>query len=145
MTAVYRCVKCQWINRHVTTLLDPRYGKGHCMACGKERMFIRYGEPEGGQRLKDEGMAQADAHASAGADAAWRIAARTAALRLANSGMDFTQDDITNTVGLPSVRNATGALLAGLARQNLIVRVGDTTGSRDSQHSRRISVWRGKP
>lgn len=143
---VYRCQKCQRAARPDTlqTTIDPRWRRGTCLTCQKERIFIRHGEPEEGERLKEDGIHRADQHASEGVDMAWRIAARTAALRLANSGMEFTQDDITNVVGLPTIRNATGALLSGMAKQHLIERVGDTTGSRDSQHSRRISVWKGR-
>jgi hypothetical protein len=127
----------------LTILLDPRYAYGHCLGCRKQQTFIRYDEPEGGQALKAEGMAKASLSAGQGSDAAWKIEARAAALALAATGAEFTQDDITDRVGLPTIRNATGSLLSGLARSGKIVRLGDTNGKRDSQHSRRISVWRG--
>ena len=97
-----------------------------------------------GEILKERGMAQAASNAAQGVDAAWIAAATAEARRLAAIGKPFTIDHITDKVGLPIHRNATGHLLPSLARQGLIVRVGDAVGTREEQHGRRVSLWRGR-
>lgn len=135
----WRCSVCRAATYGaITNSLDPRYSMGYCTACRKRQTFVLHAEPAEGEALKEEGMAIAEAH-----DPDWKQAAREVARLLAASGREFTQDDITDAVGLPRSRNATGSLLSGLARSGAIVRVGDTKGKRDSQHARRISVWRG--
>ena len=141
---IWRCTAC--LGQHhgsVARTLDPRYGSGYCLPCRQQRIMQVHDEPATGEALRDAGMARAASNASNGVDGAWQAAARQVARLLAESGREFTQDDITDEVGLPSSRNATGSLLAGLARKGIIVRVGDRKGKRDSQHARRISVWRG--
>lgn len=143
MTRIWRCQTCRATKAKVTPLLDPHYGYGRCLACGKDRIFRVHDEPDEGEALRDAGMDSATSHAKSGVDSAWRARAEQVARELAATGREFTQDDITDRVGLPTVRNATGGLLSGLSRQGIIERVGDVKGSRDTQHARRISVWRG--
>ena len=46
MTAVWRCQKCQRERggEGITTLLDARYGSGHCAGCRTTRMFTATGQ-----------------------------------------------------------------------------------------------------
>lgn len=140
MKQVWRCTRCQrqpWVGT-VMRGIAVRYGTGKC-ACGG-RSFYLHDEPDEGEAAKTYGMALAKA---VGIDAAWHAAAEQCARGLAQSGVVFTQDEVTDQVGLPTHRNATGSLLAGLARRGVIIRVGDVKGSRASQHARRISQWKG--
>lgn len=142
MKQVWRCTRCQRkpFPGTVARGVVDRYATGKC-ACGG-RAFYLHDEPDEGEAAKAAGMATAQRGAE-GPDVAWRIEAERCARWLAGSGMVFTQDEITDRVGLPIRRNATGSLLSGLARSGVIIRVGDVKGSRDSQHARRISQWKG--
>lgn len=167
-----RCTRCEAaVYGTVTPALDPRYGIGYCHTC-RQRVTVRQeinpeaaeaecgcgaiGVPshtnaqhyentrplEGGA-LRDAGMASAALNADQGVDAAWRSAATDVVRVLAASGQAFTINDVTDQVGLPSHRNATGSLLPTLARQGLIRKVGFAKGTRASQHARDVALWRG--
>lgn len=92
-----------------------------------------------GQRLRDEGMDRAE---RAEADV-WKALASNCALRLAAAGEPFSIDDIIEAVGRPSRPNATGAIIMGLARRDLIVRVGVTTSRRTETHAHTNPLWQG--
>lgn len=138
--------------------VDPRYATGFCYACRQRRQL--WAEVRGERRkatgmapaphadplpevLKQQGMAMAALNADQGVDAAWRSAATQIVRILASQGIDFTINDVTDQVGLPSHRNATGSLLPTLARQGLIRKVGHARGTRASQHARDVALWRG--
>ena len=54
----------------------------------------------------------------------------------------FTTDDVIAAVGLPTRRNAVGALMTYLAKKGLIERVGTRRSRREKSRLRLISVWR---
>ena len=139
----FRCLDCNGLSLDglVETLLDPRWATGYCITCRRTRTFRR--AESDGEARKAAGMAQAALTADQGVDAAWRSAAIDVVRVLANSGKPFTINDVTDQVGLPSHRNATGSLLPTLARQGLIRKVGFSKGTRASQHARDVALWRG--
>lgn len=98
-----------------------------------------------GDRLRDQGMALAEA-----AVPTWTDDARDAIDYLADRGRPFTADDLVALVGLPrpsepNRNNAVGAVLGGAARRGRIRRVADATAGRPLSHSRRLTVWEGNP
>ena len=77
----------------------------------------------------------------------WRPKAKSALEELADSGRQFTAEDLEAMVGLPDVgsnkNNAVGALFGAASRSGLIEYVGTTKASRATSNARRISVWKG--
>lgn len=77
----------------------------------------------------------------------WRTAAKWSLWQLAQTGREFTADDVIAAVGLPRPaglsNNAVGALFSQAARKKIIRRVGDTTTKRKLGHARRVSLWVG--
>ena len=165
----WRCVKCKRSRKpgdpELKTTLTDKYLSGQCIGCKRAlRMFERVpalvytadglkdqdgtvvqGSPnQQGDELKEHGMRAALNAASHGVDADWTRRALAVADRLILHRGEFTSEDITDEAGLPVHRNATGALINGLARKGRIYRVGFRKGTRDSQHSRQIAVWRAK-
>lgn len=140
MTA-YRCVVCKALPVGSVELLLDGWGMSYCTGC-KTRQFFR--REQSGPALARHQMDAAALNAAQGVDSGWIAAATAEARRLAATGAPFTIDTITNKVGLPIHRNATGHLLPSLARQGLLVKVGFTQGTRESQHGRAIAVWRGR-
>ena len=167
----WRCVKCHRVRKlgdpSLRDTLTAKYLSGPCIGCKRAvRMFERVPavvwSPEGlkdeagqpvetgpvdssagqGERLKEQGMRAALNGASHGVDVEWTRRALAVADRLIIQRREFTSEDITNEAGLPSHRNATGALVNGLARKGRITRIGYRKGTRASQHSRAIAVWR---
>lgn len=147
MTA-YRCMVCEAEGSRyfLRPTIDEKYAQGRCIHCKADRLFRATAAQEPpGATLALQGMEAAAANASQGVDAAWQQAAEQVALELAHSGRDFTIEDITDRCGLPTTRNATGALISGLARRGLIEWTGQmSASSRSERHTNLNRVWRGR-
>lgn len=163
----WRCVRCHRTRRPGDPTLSPtltdKYRSGQCVGCKRAlRMFERrpamvwdgtrltevgIDDPGTshaglGDALRDDGMATALSNASDGTDAAWIVEAQKHADILIVQRREFTSEDITDRAGLPMSRNSVGAFMGKLSRSGRIGLVGYRKGTRDSQHSRRIAVWR---
>lgn len=87
--------------------------------------------PTTGEQLRDEGMARADQ----AADPDWKDAAWRAIVVLANSGDEFTADDVWERVGFaPSEPRALGPLLVKAAKTGMIRNTGRRRNSRRPEH-----------
>jgi hypothetical protein len=79
----------------------------------------------------------------------WTQRATGALLTLAQSGRQFTSDDLVEIVGLPAgttrtaANNAVGALFARYSRKHLITSCGVKATDRSSSHGRSIRIWVG--
>lgn len=80
----------------------------------------------------------------------WRERAERAVLMLSITGAPFTSEDVTARAGLPrgegqgmNRNNAVGALVSTCVQRGWIVRVGETSARRRSQHSARLASWQG--
>lgn len=150
----WRCTACKRVRKPgdspLQETLTPKFMSGKCNGkCRARRMFERVPQAvwDGhqiveGEQLKQEGMEKALSNAKDGTDAAWVAEANRAADILIVQRRDFTVEDIVSRAGLPTNRNATGAFMNGLARSGRIALVGYRKGTRESQHARRIAVWR---
>lgn len=148
-----RCQVCGFVNEYGkgTPSLVPGLVLARCHGkCGKTTPHREIGEhaPDRdrqpvateGDRRKDRGMDLVSI-----ADPGWREVAVAEVRRLAESGRDFTADDLTGKVGLPGHVNAVGAVFGAASRQGLIEQVGwRKAAGRASQQSRRLAVWRGR-
>lgn len=153
MREEWRCTTCKRVRAAgdppIHDTLTPKFQAGKCRGCRALRMFERVPQAvwDGkqlieGEALKQEGMKQALDNAKDGTDMAWVVEANRAADILIVQRRDFTIEDIVERAGLPTNRNATGAFMNGLARSGRIALVGYRKGTRESQHARRIAVWR---
>lgn len=151
MSGRWSCTVCgrEALTSILNRTVSDRYRSGHCLDCKTVRMHqlaadpTPVADPVQGERLKAEGMASAETTASLGTDAAWQVEARRVIASLAAARVEFTANDVTARAGLPSSRNAVGAMLSGSARRGTIVRVGYQKGDRASQHARVVAVWKG--
>lgn len=97
-----------------------------------------------GERLKLDGQTLA-----ANAVPPWSTTARRILELLAETGEEFTSEDLTAIVGLPreapgmNRNNAVGAVISGAARAGVIERVGYRLARRPNQHAANLAVWRG--
>lgn len=97
------------------------------------------------RRARDAGQARAQGKA----DPVWVAAFRAEVIRLANTGQEFTSEDVTAVVGLPSGgvaqhrNNAVGALMGGMARRGFIVRTRYAQSTRPVSHAAVLAHWRG--
>jgi hypothetical protein len=79
----------------------------------------------------------------------WTERATGALLALAESGRQFTSDDLVEIVGLPAgatrtaANNAIGALFARYSRKHVIQTCGVKATGRTSSHGRSIRIWVG--
>jgi hypothetical protein len=79
----------------------------------------------------------------------WTQRATGALLALAESGRQFTSDDLVDIVGLPSgatrtaANNAVGALFARYSRKKVIKSCGAKATGRHTSHGRAIRIWIG--
>ena len=101
-----------------------------------------------GETLKETGQAFAVAGAYASHEE-WVSAFNKRLDELAASGMLFTSEDVTATVGFyrePGMNrnNAVGALMTAAARHGTIERVGWVASRLPRQHGAAIAQWRGK-
>jgi hypothetical protein len=138
----WRCIKCGTEaggSRLSATIFD-KYRSGRCRVCKVDRLHEAVAEPA---VLRAEGEAAVLAAVENGVDAAWRIEATTRIEELIAGGARFTADDVTARVGLPTHRNAVGALLSAFARKGRIRTVAFGRGERSSQHSRTVRIWQG--
>lgn len=157
---VWRCTTCKRRREAGDPSLKPtlteKYRSGKCKRCRAMRMFelepvLEYDPADGslhertasGEELKQAGMAAAAAAADR-TDGDWKREARAVAMGLIAKRVRFTINDITDRVGLPSHRNATGSFLNGLAREGLIGKVGYEKGDRASQHARTVTIWQAR-
>ena len=95
-----------------------------------------------GQRRRDDG---ADVALNSERMTNWRGAAKVALLAYADTGKEFSADDITREVGMPpgGNHNAVGGLFLWAKNSGFIHAVGYTQGERASAHARVQRTWRG--
>ncbi len=92
--------------------------------------------------------AEGQARALAGADE-WRERAAHRVLVLAVTRKEFTSEEVTAEVGLPTgsvsmnKNNAVGALISECARRGWITPVGYRPAKRRSQHAATLRTWKG--
>lgn len=141
------CQACGFNNEYGsgTPSLVPGLVLARCQRCGKQtphRKVDRDPQPVAaeGDRRREEGIAKVEA-----AEPRWREAAIAWIKRIAAGGAEFTADDLTRRIGVPTHRNAVGAVFAQASRQGLIEQVGwRRAAGRASQQGRRLAVWRGR-
>jgi hypothetical protein len=79
----------------------------------------------------------------------WGMRAHDVIAELARSGAEFTVDDLTSRIGLPSAgtnaNNAVGAVFSSAAKRGEIVRVGYRPSRRVVGHGRVVAIWTGAP
>lgn len=140
----YVCIKCgtESAGTGLSLTVFDQYRAGHCRVCGKSDALYRLVPDPRAARA--EGEAAVLAAVDEGIDAAWRWEAEKRLRELIDQGDQFTIDDITKRVGLPTHRNAVGALFSQFSRAGSIRVVGYTTGERSAQHARSIKVWQSK-
>jgi hypothetical protein len=97
-----------------------------------------------GIRLKAEGQAAAESGASE-----WSAQATEIIVELAEAGVHFTSEDITDRIGLPSgstgmnENNAVGSVFSKACRKGLIEWTGELKqSSREERHASDLRVWR---
>lgn len=74
----------------------------------------------------------------------WRVAAEEAIRRLADTGREFTAEDVVDRIGPPpGHHNALGGAFIGASKRGEIHAVGYRQSTRRSAHARVIRVWRG--
>lgn len=74
----------------------------------------------------------------------WRLAAEKHIGRLAESGDEFTSDQLHQAVGAPPGHaSSVGALFLTAAKRDLIEAVGYRRSARPEAHARIVTVWRG--
>jgi hypothetical protein len=144
-----RCQVCGAANEYGsgTPSLVPGFVLARCQGrCAKQTPHRPIGEHDTrpvaieGDRRKERGMGLV-----ALTDPGWRDAAIAEIRRLAESGRDFTADDLTAKVGVPGHMNAIGPVFASASRRGIIEQVGwRKAAGRASQQSRRLAVWRGR-
>jgi hypothetical protein len=93
-----------------------------------------------GQELRDEGIEQASL-ASLWDD--WPKKADRWIEFMAQTGQEFTAEDLRSACGDPSRPAQVGARLLAAARRGLIERVGFAQASRSERHGGWVGVWRG--
>ena len=106
-----------------------------CYGCGKQKR-----PPVSGAELRDAGIASVASNPSM---ATWRSLARVELERLARSGAEFSADDLTAAVGIPTEPNAVGAVFAIAHKQGLIRAVGERTGDNPQRHAGHQRTWTG--
>ena len=93
-----------------------------------------------GRKLRDAGMTSVNANESE----LWKQAADDVILELADSGKQFTADDVRSRVGdPPHHHNAMGARFGTWAKRGRIRIVGFTHMARPNAHARRTPLYRG--
>ena len=92
-----------------------------------------------GELLKEQGMARANANELE----EWKKRANDAIEWLAQSGREFTAEDVRKRAGDPSNPNAFGPRLNYAARRGIITMVGYRKSERPSMHRRPVAVWKG--
>lgn len=136
----------------LTTGLSPHYRQGKCAGshCKANRIFMAVPPTNAGSQdvvlgvaRKEAGMGRAERSATpSGYVAAFDDRVKA----LAASGVEFTSEDVTTTVGLPpdSSGSAVGARMNAAAKRGLIVKVGRRVKARrPNQHAAMLEVWRG--
>jgi len=85
-------------------------------------------------------MAQADRHSHP----AWKAIAWATLIKMAQSGRDFTAEDVTAVAGMPiGNHNAVGSLFNTAAKRKIIEAVGFQQASRPDRKANTMKVWRG--
>jgi len=91
-----------------------------------------------GERLKTEGMALVTHTTSH----AWKADFRAYGIQLAETGLEFTAEDVIRVVGVPlRHRNAIGAAMNSLARELKLTKVGYRKAKRPSRHAAVVAIW----
>ena len=153
----YRCITCRRPRQigdpgELIQTIDVRYRQGTCKGCSALRFFesdeqiipVTKADPALGERLKERGMAVAEtSEAMTGEQWAERFDA--ALVELAQSGADFTSEDVTAKVGMPTRSSgAVGARMNAAAKRGDITWTGQFTAARRAnQHAASLRVWRG--
>jgi hypothetical protein len=128
------CPKCGVSSAVVDTLLGG-WLTVKCMGCGRQKR-----PPVSGAEGRDAGIASVSRNPTM---ATWRSLARIELHRLAMSGAEFSADDLTAVVGIPSEPNAVGAIFATAHKQGLIRPVGSRLGDNPQRHAGHQRTWRG--
>lgn len=113
---------------------------------GDSTASLGYDEPS-----LDDALEQARQERDTGAGQAhnavhshWRVAAEEAIRRLADTGREFTVEDVTDRIGPPpGHHNAIGGAFIAASKRGEIQAVGYRQATRRSAHARVIRVWRG--
>lgn len=86
-----------------------------------------------------DGAQQADDNAEAG----WRQAALVEIENMAQSGIEFTADDIRKRVGEPDIANRWGGVFLAARRAGIIEVVAVRPSATPSRHAGMVRVWKG--
>ena len=92
-----------------------------------------------GTELRDRGIKLVDSHT----DSAWRDAVDEVIRAMAESGGEFTAEDVRVWVGAPPHPNAMGARFMAARKAGLLELVGYRKALRAEAHARALAVYRG--
>jgi hypothetical protein len=153
--SVYLCQKCGTAAFQGVVLqptASEQYRTGNCLRCRQKRLFVRDERREDpgprdvreGRRRAERGMGIAEqSEEMSGSN--WNIEADAAIHSLAESGAEFTSEDVTRRVGLPHRSpGAVGARMNAAAKRGWIAWTGRMSqAERSNQHAAVLKVWKG--